>query len=357
MAARLLPPDAPSEATAPRFRSVSPWLAELRNASCASAPTQTEHGVFAWQQPGHDWVARHRIDIASPGGLHALWLESLQDFSSFFSGPFPDWPAEQWNALVEMALAPVLSCIGHALGAPVHVVQVGSTPLTEIRRHQAAAVPRLEFALRRHGAAHDIAGALEVSASQSYVFHPSSRPDIAPWNGLAVPLALRLGSTRLGLRDLAGLHAGAAVRMDAPMRSGVIVGSLCLARRGALARAELRDDGLHIRDLVPTAQHGSLHMNTPSRDAADAASSSTNVELPLDALEVELVFESGELSLSIAELARLRSGSVISLGHRVADHVVTVRVNGQIVGRGEFIELGDELAVRLTQWRARGASA
>ncbi|GEM_PF-3808829 len=343
--------EAPQGGAKPRFRSVAPWAAELRNAAGASAAVCGEQGVFTWRQPEHEWLARHRIEIGSPAGLHALWLESLQDFSSFFSGPFPDWPPEQWNALVEMAIAPVLAAIGRALDSEVRVAHVGMTPLTEIRRHQASAVPRLEFTFRPHGAARDVAGALEINPAQRYLFRPAVPARAAAWAWLGVPLVLRMGALRLSVHELATLHVGAALRMDASARAQRTRAWLCINGRRPMARVELNGDSLHIHEI---AHHGSLPMTTPERDATDSPAADGEPDIPLDRLEVELVFESAQLTLPLAELARLRAGSVISMGHRVADHVLTVRANGQIVGRGEFIEVGDELAVRLTQWRPRG---
>jgi len=344
--------DTSSPAQSPRFRAMAPWLAELRNRACACAAQESGDGVFTWQQPGREWVARHRVDVASPAGSHAVWIESLQDYSSYFSGPVPEWPADQWNVLVELALAPVLSCVSAALGAPVHVVQVNPAPLNDMRSHQAAAVPRLEFMFRRHGDAHGGAGALEVNAAQSYSFAPQVLRDASAWQSLPVALGVHLGRARLPLRELRQLHAGAAIRLDAPLQRGRIVATLVMGQGVPVARVAVQDDRLQILESHSAAQPRSPQMNTPIRDDLDSKPpEGAEIELPLDALEVELTFESGEMRLPLAGLAGLRTGSVLLLGQRVTDHVITVRANGQILGRGEFVELGDELAVRLTQWR------
>jgi len=341
-----------SLAPRPRFRAMTPWLAELRNRAGASAAQEGGYGIFTWQQPAREWVARHRVDVASPAGSHVVWIESLQHYSSYFSGPLPQWPAEQWNALVELALAPVWSCISASLGAPVHVVRVNPAPLIDTRCCQAAAAPRLEFVFRRRGDKHGSAGALEVHPAQSYSFPAPVSRDASTWHLLPVALGVRLGSMRLPLRELRQLRAGSALRLDAPLQRGRIVATLIIGRGPPVARVVVRDDRLQVVESFSAARPRSPQMHTPIRDDLDIKPpEGAEIELPLDDLEVELTFDSGELRLSLSGLSGLRTGSVLSLGQRVADHVITVRANGQILGRGEFIELGDELAVRLTQWR------
>jgi len=346
-----------NRAPPPRFRAMTPWLAELRNRAGASAAQEGGYGIFTWQQPAREWVARHRVDVASPAGSNVVWIESLQHHSSYFGGPLPEWPIEQWNALVELALAPVLSCISAALDAPVHVVRVSTAPLIDMRCYRAAAAPRLEFVFRRQGEEHGSAGALEVNQAQSYSFPAPVMCDASTWHLLPIALAVRLGSARLPLRELRQLRAGATVRLDAPQRRGRIVATLMTGHGVSVARVAVQDDQLQILDPCSAARPRSPQMNTSIRDDFEIRpAEGAEIELPLDDLEVELTFDSGELRLPLSGLSGLRTGSVLSLGQRVADHVITVRANGQILGRGEFIELGDELAVRLTQWRvpARG---
>jgi type III secretion system YscQ/HrcQ family protein len=72
----------------------------------------------------------------------------------------------------------------------------------------------------------------------------------------------------------------------------------------------------------------------------------------LSAIECEVSFELGSMKLTVADIARLRSGQVMRLGVRLADQPVRIVVNGRPVARGELAALGDELVVVITDTRA-----
>lgn len=66
-------------------------------------------------------------------------------------------------------------------------------------------------------------------------------------------------------------------------------------------------------------------------------------------LEFTVRFWLGGRRLGWDELRALRPGSVIALGQPVAEAEVRLEVEGQCIGRGTLVSVGDQLGVRLTQ--------
>ena len=78
----------------------------------------------------------------------------------------------------------------------------------------------------------------------------------------------------------------------------------------------------------------------PSRDDEDDGA--------LDDLPVKLVFELGRVDLSLREIRQLAPGAVVALA-RPLEESVDVVANGRRIGRGNLIQVGDSLGVRLAR--------
>jgi type III secretion protein Q len=65
---------------------------------------------------------------------------------------------------------------------------------------------------------------------------------------------------------------------------------------------------------------------------------------------VQLRFEMGVGSLTLKELNALSSGTVIRLQGTVNPPNVAIRAGGQLVGRGELVDLDGKLGVQIVQW-------
>jgi flagellar motor switch protein FliN len=70
-------------------------------------------------------------------------------------------------------------------------------------------------------------------------------------------------------------------------------------------------------------------------------------------LPVELVAELGRTTLTVREILRLESQSLIALS-RPAGESLDVRIGGAFVGRGEIVVAGDSLALRIGDFREEG---
>lgn len=67
-------------------------------------------------------------------------------------------------------------------------------------------------------------------------------------------------------------------------------------------------------------------------------------------LPVQVDFHLGSMQLTVGELANLQPGYVFTLPVQVEGANVDIRANGQRVGRGELVAVGDTLGVRLVSW-------
>lgn len=65
-------------------------------------------------------------------------------------------------------------------------------------------------------------------------------------------------------------------------------------------------------------------------------------------IEVTLEALLGEARLTLAALAALKAGGVVTLAAPL-NHPVELRLNGAVVARGELVAVGEQFGVRLTE--------
>jgi type III secretion system YscQ/HrcQ family protein len=132
------------------------------------------------------------------------------------------------------------------------------------------------------------------------------------------------------------------------------------------ALAELRGERLTVCSSLragppPTATDERSPLMTSSSDSAPAALDNTGddsaVRAALEALPITLEFRIGQLKLTLAELSSgIAPGRVFELGHTLGPEAVSVRSGGAELARGELIEVGDKLAVRIARLSAAHGS-
>jgi flagellar motor switch protein FliN len=72
-------------------------------------------------------------------------------------------------------------------------------------------------------------------------------------------------------------------------------------------------------------------------------------------LPLHLTVELGSTKMSVAELLKLGTGSVVELDRNVS-HPIDLLVNGRPVARGEIVALEERFALRITELIAIGGS-
>jgi type III secretion protein Q len=168
-------------------------------------------------------------------------------------------------------------------------------------------------------------------------------------DGLRVPVPFKLGSTAIRLAEMARIRPGDIVAIDEWASSGpAIVVTAEIGGPGGgswLALAEGR------QITVQQTKESAMDRDTPAAptlpDNPDAA------PLPLDrldAMEVTLRFEVGDLSLTLGELKTVRAGHVFELAQPLNRSPVRVIAHGNVLGKGYLVAVGDRLGVRVSEF-------
>lgn len=105
-------------------------------------------------------------------------------------------------------------------------------------------------------------------------------------------------------------------------------------------------------------------MSVPTPDPADGQDPPIATPAPLLDLgalsvlrdvEVEITVEIGRCRKRIAEVLRMRPGQTLEIP-KSAGEPVDIYVNGQLLGHGEAVVVGDRYGVRITQLREVGSA-
>lgn len=167
------------------------------------------------------------------------------------------------------------------------------------------------------------------------------------WRGLGVAVALRWSVPPLPWTEWAALRPGDV---------------LVLGRRGQPPPAEAHAGGL-AWPLTPGAEGWRIsgpprHTRIPLQEtspmndlpATGDAGDASDPDALARRLPVDLAFELGRTELRVGELSQLQPGYVFPLAGALEGANVTIRANGQAVGQGELVAVGDSLGVRLLGW-------
>lgn len=167
------------------------------------------------------------------------------------------------------------------------------------------------------------------------------------FHALRMPVSFRLGSTPIQLREISSIRPGDIVGIEQWSSSGAaIVVTAELGGPGGLHLSAVAEGS---RITVQQSRDSAMKPDTP----ADPAPAADNVNLPidrLDALEVTLRFEVGELSLSLGELKSIRAGHVFDLAEPLNRSPVRILAHGNVLGKGYLVAVGDRLGVRVSEF-------
>jgi len=253
--------------------------------------------------------------------------------------------------LVAQALQAMADGLEAALGQAFEWIAEGDAPAPAPR-------PQLGIAFMlepRQAGAPPLRGALlYADAAALERLLPAQLP-AAPHTGpidldkLRQRLAWLIGSTTLTLAELRRIGRGDIVSVErwTPEGPGLRVSARWGGRRGITLHACAEGPRLTIHERKDDAMNRDAHP-LAAEDAADAAS-----PLPLDrldALEVALRFEIGEVALTLGELRGLRPGQVLELGQPLNRCPVRLLAHGNLLGHGHLVAVGERLGVRVAEF-------
>lgn len=167
------------------------------------------------------------------------------------------------------------------------------------------------------------------------------------FHALRLPVSFRLGSTPIQLREISSIRPGDIVGIEQWSSSGAaIVVTAELGGPGGLHLSAVAEGS---RITVQQSRDSAMKPDTP----ADPAPAAETVNLPLDrldALEVTLRFEVGDLSMSLGELKSIRAGHVFDLAQPLNRSPVRILAHGNVLGKGYLVAVGDRLGVRVSEF-------
>lgn len=205
------------------------------------------------------------------------------------------------------------------------------------------------FELETGGARHDGFLQFDDAAALESLLPALPLPPAVParrLDALRLPLPFRLGTTQISLREVAGVRPGDIVGIEhwRPSGAGVeVVADFAAARLRLHARAE--------GEQITIVETRELAMNTDTPDNTAALADAAPLPLDrLDALEVALRFEVGELSLTLGELKSVQAGHVFELAQPLNRSPVRILAHGNLLGKGHLVAVGDRLGVRVAEF-------
>lgn len=174
--------------------------------------------------------------------------------------------------------------------------------------------------------------------------HPPQRCRSLEW--LRIPLSFTVGKTQIRLREVRSISPGDIIGIEEWGSSGAAL----------LVTADL--GGAAGRSLVGLAEGARITLQqlkepAMTQDLAAPGAGEDEGQLPLDrldALEVTLRFEVGDLSVSLGELRSVRAGHVFELGQELNRSPVRILAHGNVLGKGYLVAVGDRLGVRVSEF-------
>lgn len=356
----------------------------VRHLSLHEAQACTLIAQRAQQLPWHalncDWwvdltCVEHRAETASEA-----WFFQFEWSGGRFELSVPLQAAAEWLAAAQ--LYDPLQPLPEALAALI--LEAAFIEAFEALRPLGRGVPQLLEVETTRAASPEYSHALQVSVSLA--------------GSPAQVVALSLKTDSMGLLSLAGAVGRRAARRQAlrddlpvPLRVQLGRSTLQASEMGHLAPGDvllLQDcllDSHHQFWLLASTTHGVLvqlanspfhsadatHTETPDAEpvqpaplrlliiqawssfmsgsaATLTATSSDDPLTSVDALPVQLSFDLGELSLTLAQLRELAPGQVLDIA-RPLQAAVNVRANGVLVAQGDLVSVDGRLGVSLQQ--------
>ncbi|SFJ63614.1 type III secretion protein Q [Bradyrhizobium sp. Gha] len=158
---------------------------------------------------------------------------------------------------------------------------------------------------------------------------------------LPVVIATEIGSLRVPIKLLRQAQRGDALLPDViPFTHGQLI----LTADKLWAPAQAAGDRLILRGPFRLQSNPLRYANMTTRPQAEQAIPPS--EADLDSVEITLVFECGRRPIPLGTLRSINEGHVFEFG-RPVDAPVDIVANGQLIGRGDIVRVGEALGIRL----------
>ena len=251
--------------------------------------------------------------------------------------------------VLELVLNDALSVLEAGLGCRLAIISVGAAD-HEIPKGAVA----LAFSLAVDGYGTSYAELLLQPGHATMLAQfldraapPTDAPSLMRAGGaIQLPFAVcvRIATTTCSVREIATLSQGDVVMADHWCRQMRV--ALVVIAEHLVAPVELTAAGAQIL-ARPTRSRDSL-WEWGMENGADTPRADLLQKVDLDDIPVKLLFELGRLELSLAQIRQLVPGALLALQRPLEDSV-DILANGRRIGRGNLIQIGDSLGIRVTR--------
>lgn len=174
-------------------------------------------------------------------------------------------------------------------------------------------------------------------------------------DGLRIPLPFVIGRSQISVREIGSVCPGDIISIERWSSSGA--GLQVSAELGGPTGRRLvglaEGTRITLQPLNENLKESAMNRDTPEAELAGHDDDAAALPLDrLDALEVTLRFEVGELSVSLGELKGLNPGHVFELGQALNRSAVRIVAHGNVLGKGYLVAVGDQLGVRVCEFAA-----
>lgn len=255
-------------------------------------------------------------------------------------------------------LADALHPLAEALEKALHLRFEWAPPepgaTAAIDRGSALSERAAGFTLEGPGAAHaghlvfddDSAPATLLGAS---AHPPSMTAATHNLDWLRIPLPFVVGRSHISLREVGSVRPGDIISIEQWQSAGKAL--IVVAELGGPNGRRLVGLAEGSRITLQQSKETAMNRDTPAGELTGHDDEATPLPLDrLDALEVTLRFEVGELSVSLGELKGLGAGHVFDLGHALNRSPVRIVAHGNVLGKGYLVAVGDQLGVRVSEF-------
>lgn len=245
-------------------------------------------------------------------------------------------PAEVLRAYLEGVLGDLLDRAGRLLGRPLGILEAGladdgdwsagtdRTLHLVLEAEEGHAPERLRA--RLHLANEEFSSLAEAL--------PPVEPDPREWRALPLPVSFRVGAAALTVAECAELGLGDIILLaDDPLAKGAL--RLCAGDKDRPLWTATWIDG-----KVSLEEEYTVEVANENAGAQGGAAGM------LEALEVQLTFDLGSRTATLAEIRGLAAGAVLALPEN-PDARVGIRVGGKPIGSGSLIMLDGRAGVRV----------
>jgi flagellar motor switch/type III secretory pathway protein FliN len=289
-----------------------------------------------------------RVEIAVDGDTGTLFLPATFADLIFLeldgSPNIADFDPEQAAILMELALRGMLEAIEAGIGGKISVISVASRteefePLPEPSFDFGLSVARLGLLhVHLHLPANPSLRLADYLAART----AKRNEETVELAALTFPVCIRLGASvfsQAGLRELA---AGDVILLDG--KSSVLPGAALIIGETLAARLEIAGSNATLMG-APAIAFGTVLEGLTVRGIESWFQD--GLDQDADGIPVIVTFELCKYHVSLEDLRLFRRGTAVPLGSHGMD--LEIAANGQMIGLGKLITIGDSTGVMVTR--------